>query len=203
MKNSFMKALDGIAGIENLKTLGFIGGDGQKTLSDPFVKRAGFGIEAIRRFAGVSPSGESGLRFIDRQVEQQGQVWGKSVGGERDERFDNGEVGLSAMALIGAGRIGEAVTDDDPTPFERGADARGDVLRAVGGEKKGFSAVGERFVGAGIEQEAPDFDAHVRTAGFTGQNDFAAFGPQSFKKFDGLGRFPTAVNAFERDEKTA
>lgn len=198
-----MKTFDGCAGVDDLKAVGFAVGDGQKPLSDAFVKRGGFGIETIRRLAGVSPPGEPGLRFRDRKVEQQGQVRGKSVGGERDERFDDGEVGQSAMALIGARRIGEAVTDDDPAPFERGTDARGDVLRAVGGEKKGFGPVGERFVGAGIEQEASDFDAHVRAAGFAGQNDFATFGPQSFKKFDGLGRFPTAVNAFERDEKTA
>lgn len=200
-----MKAFDGRAGVKYLKTLGFTGGDGQKSLSDALVKGRAFGVEPGGRFAFgfTASSGEPGLGFLDRQIEQQREVRGKTVGGERDQRFDDGEVGLASVALIGAGRIGEAVADDDAAPVERGADARCDVLRAVGGEKEGFGPVGERFLGAGIQQEASDFGAHGGAAGFPGQDDLPVPGSQSFKKFDGLGRFPTAVNAFKRDEKTA
>jgi hypothetical protein len=200
-----MKTFDGCAGVDDLKAVGFTSRDGQKTLSDTLMKSRTFSVEPGRGFAFgfTAPSGEPVLRFLDRKVKQQGEIRGKAVGGERNQRFDDGVVGLSAVALIGTGRIGEAVADDDAASFEDGTDERRDVLRSIGGEKKGLGAVGERFVSARVKQQAPNFDAHIRAAGFTGQNDIVTIGAQSFKKFDGLSRFPRAVNTFERDEKTA
>jgi hypothetical protein len=76
---------------------------------------------------------------------------------------------LAAASLVGFGRIGEAIAEDDFAGVEGGLDDFGDGLGAVG-EHEGHFCHGREAGGAGVEDEGADAVAGDGAAGLAEEN---------------------------------
>ena len=111
---------------------------------------------------------------------------------------DDGVGKAAARALIGDGRVGVAIREDDVARLERGADERAYVLRAVGGVEEKF---GERvYLLLCVEHELADARAERRAAGLARRDDLAAAQAQLAGEHAQLCGLAAPVDALEGDE---
>ena len=106
----------------------------------------------------------------------------------------------AAIALVGDGRIGEAVRQNDAAPGQRGKDQLVHILRAAGKHEQKFGG-GCEFLVRGIEQNAADLLADAPAAGLRGFDYCLPVRAEAFGEHAHLGRFAAAVEAFEGDEE--
>ena len=95
------------------------------------------GFETIRPCP-AAPRDGAGEALFGRQIEHQGQVG--PVGADDDllQPVDQARRRPPRRALIGAGGIREAITDDPGASVERGADEMVDMVDAGGGKGDGL-----------------------------------------------------------------
>ena len=103
---------------------------------------------------------------VRRQVEQERHVRPLFAGGEAVDDIDHRRVEPPRHALVNGGRIQEAVAHHDAPARQRGVDRFAHQLRAARGEKQEFCFGRHAPVRRGTPQQAADFLAQRRAAGF-------------------------------------
>ena len=108
------------------------------------------------------------------EVEEQGEVRSDAARGEGVEIANRLEVHAPAPALVGQGRVGVAVRDDDGAALERRPDDLGHVLLARRHEEERLC---QRRRRSGLLLEEPaDGGAQTGAVRLAGQNHFEAAG---------------------------
>src|SRR5262245_39882221 len=96
-------------------------------------------VEALKPVGGGRTGGGPRQPDLDRQIEDQSEIGGKAVEGETVQGGEIIEYQVPAVALIGEGRIGEAV-GDHPYPLrQRRLDHSGYMIASGGDQQQGLS----------------------------------------------------------------
>src|SRR5690242_11459205 len=106
----------------------------------------------------------------------------------------------TAVALVGHGRVGEAVGEHYLTCLERGLYALFDVLGA-GGEIEQDLGAGAELLICRIEEDGSDLAPDAGASGFGCLDHLASFGAEPLGEQAQLGGFAAAVGAFEVEEE--
>src|SRR5262249_10995832 len=128
------------------------GGEREEPAADALVEGKRLALEAIAR-AGASVRAREPVG--DRAVEQEGEGGPTPGARARIERAHRLAAEAAGVALVGEGRVREAVAEDDQTCVERGPDDLPHVLRAVRAVEEELGEWRQRG-GVGSEQEAAD-----------------------------------------------
>src|SRR5665213_2158741 len=105
-----------------------------------------------------------------------------------------------ARALIGNGRIREAIRDDDLALIEGRKNPLLDVLRPGCKHQQQLDNRSDLFVGW-VEQDAPDLLADGCAAGFHGFEHRPPLAAQTLRQHASLRAFAAAIGAFKSDEQ--
>ncbi len=142
-------------------------------------------------------------RFADleRDVEQEREVWAGAFDGKFYDRLDLREIELASVALVSRGRIVEAVAKDDLPGGQRGADDFADELSAAGVEKEQLGLGGHRVVGLAVLERVSDFLADGRAARLSQDARSTAQFAQPRAEQPDLRRFPASFGPLEGDEQ--
>lgn len=115
-----MNRFDALRSIYNFNSFRFSVGDSLKSMLDPLKKRT------VRLLEAVARSGSCGLTSLLTKLahlgwhtEEQGQVRARSAYGKINDRLDQAQIQLSAVALVCCGGVVETVTQHDLTGFKR------------------------------------------------------------------------------------
>src|SRR5207247_9201794 len=108
----------------------------------------------------------------------------------------------AAIALVGAGRVGESRTDHGPARGESGLDHLADELMARGIEQESVNdRVDLRPAGSGrSEEDVADALPEDRAAGLTGRDDRDAAGSERRLEAGRLGGLAGTLRSLEGDE---
>ena len=140
--------------------------------------------------------------FADRlgNFQEHCQIRARVADGEIDDVLHGLQIELSTVALIRGGGIVEAVTDDDLTAREGGADDFADELGATGVHEQQLGLAGHGRVGVAVLERVADFLADGRAAGFA--EDLHRVSPllQSLDQQRQLRAFARAFVALKCDE---
>ena len=109
---------------------------------------------------------------------------------------------LAAAALVGLGRVGKAVAEDDLPGLQSGLDHLGDGLGAVG-EHQRHLGHRRQTRGARVQHQRADAVAGRRAARLAGHQGGMAALLQPCGQAVDLRGFAGTIQAFERDKETA
>src|SRR5215217_116588 len=180
--------------------LGMGGRDLPKSLPERLVEGLALRLETIGPLLGrfiASPS--SAQAQIGRDVEDNGEIrlglsYDHSIQGSEDPRINFAE-----CALVGAGRIGEAVAEDVDTLIQGRPDQVFEMVQARRVEKERLPRR-TKIPGPTAEECQADFLRFRRSARLTGHDNGVAQAGQTSPQPVDLSRFPGPLPAFERDE---
>ncbi len=201
LPNGFLNDFNRTLGIEDVEAFWFGGGHGQIGLSNAFVEIVPFRVEAVG--TGL-PVAKARLANLDREIEEQRQIGNHPSRGNPYQVVDENGIVAAGISLIGAGRIGEPVAENQfPTVHPR-TDNRFDVLGAVGGVQQRLGQRCRNGVGSvmGFEEQTANREAERRSAGFAGFTDGVPHLSQALGEKPKLRGFSASVDSFEGDEKT-
>ena len=119
---------------------------------------------------------------------------------EAGERAKAVEIRAVPVALVGEGRVEEAVREDDRSRREGRADHVPHVLRPRGGEEEGLRLGRERDL-LGMEEDIADPLGERRAPRLAGEQDLAAARTERLREPRRLGGLADSLAAFEREEE--
>ena len=200
----FVDLVDGeVAGDED-DAVGFAGGDFAVLLPDAAVEgvllllEAVFVLAGLGFVAGVAAAG-AGQAGVEGGQQQESEVGLKIAANQAVQVENYSRTELAAAALVGFGRVGEAVAEDHFSGVESGLDDFGDGLGAVAEHERHFGHGGEAG-GAGVEKNFADAVAGRGSAGLAGDDGLEAALLKPEGQALDLGGLAGTVKAFERDE---
>ena len=156
-------------------------------------------IHALIPILRPGPAGGPGKPLLNRQIEDQGQRGLQPIDDRPAERTDEIPIEAMTIALIGQGRIGEAVAQDPLAVLQRGPHRRAQVLVAGGIVQQCLRRAVPAF-GRTFDQKRADHLGARRAPRFAGRHDFAAAGLEPGFQLLQLGRLPRAFAALQGDE---
>ena len=166
-------------------------------MADTLVEGERLVLEAVAR-PGASARAREPVG--DRAVEQEGEARPHPAARARVERAHRLEVEAARVALVGEGRIREAVAEDDLPRVERGPDDLTHVLRAVRAVEEELGERRQRG-GVGAEQEAANGGPGRRAARLARLEHAAAARAEVLGEVPQVGRLAGALDALEGDEQ--
>src|SRR5277367_2994687 len=177
-------------------------GDCEKTVAHLAMELCPLAFEAIGAAAcPLGPRTSSVETSFDFQIEHDCQIGRDIVGREPVQLAEQLEIEAAAVTLVRGGRIGIAIGNNYFAGGQRGPEFFAHVLRAVGQHQQQFSSDVQRD--GGIEKNRANRFAGARAARLM-RDRYAASGcAQRVAENRGLRRFPAALDAFERNKKTA
>lgn len=205
--NALMDLVDPLIPFNGHDTLRFAGGNFPVLVINPPVEQLVLALKAVfvralsTAGAGVAAAG-SVKRAVKVRQQEKSKVGLKISAKVGMELKNNFAAKLAASALVGFGRVGEAVTQDNVAAIKRGQDDLRYRLRTV---REHETQLGSRRKGsgAGIEQEGADAVTDGGSAGLTGGRN----GPPmllkpicQLAKLSGLAR---SVEPLEGDKESA
>ena len=151
----------GPARVDHDAAQGLAAGDVEKTLAQAPVKRQVHALVAVLARRPVRGARSPDFR---RQVEDQGQIGREITDGQPVKGFDRGTFETLAVALVGQGRIGEAVGDHPATGLKGGPHRPHQV---VAPRREVQQGLGERIPAAdvAVDQQLADLLGAGRAAG--------------------------------------
>jgi hypothetical protein len=191
--------------------MGFACCDGLVGGVDALVEVVTFALEAVfvgamfRRVSCVAAAG-SMQRCGEIGQKQDGQIRQQVVADCAVQCKDAVAAEFAAGALVGFGRVGVAVAEDDGAGGERGLNDLGDGLGAVGeheGELSQRCDAAERCFGFRVQKNGADAVAESGAAWVAQGDDGAALRGQGFGEAPELGGLAGAIEALEGDKKAA
>src|SRR5271170_3910137 len=189
-------------GVEHDDASGLSFCDREKAVAHLAMELGALAFEAIGAAAGALGPRASALEArLDRQIEHDCQIGRHVVGSEPVQFAEQLEIEAAAVALVSGGRIGIAIGNHYFAGSQRGPKFFAHVLRAVGQHQQQFSGNVERD--RGIEKNRANRFAGARAAGLMRDRYGASGLAQRVAENRGLRRFPAALDAFERNKKTA
>jgi len=177
-------------------TRAVFGGDPAEALAKPLMESI---VEALKPVGGGRSGGDSRQPDLDRQIEDQSEIRGKAAEGEMVQGGERIKRNFPAVALVGEGRIGEAV-GDHPCPLrQRRLDQSGHMIAPGGDQQQGLP---DRIpaLALAFEQQSPDRFRTRRSAGLAGR---ASRNPRPRECGDeqpDLGRLAGALAPLDGDE---
>jgi len=117
------------AGVDHDAAKGLGSRDLEKALAQSRVKVPAHPLESGGAVWAASGAGKAN---VDRKIQDECEIWLEVSGDQFVERRERLPGQAAAVALVGHGRIGEAVADDPVTAIERGSDGF-DEMVAPGG----------------------------------------------------------------------
>ena len=173
--------------------------DLEKALAQPLVEFERHVLEAGLRAA---PRARPRQSFLRRQVQHEGERRLERAGDEKMELAQPVARHAATEALIGFGRIGEAVAQHDAARRERGPDGR-DEMAAPRRHHEQRLALAVPALGRAGEKEAPDLLGARRPARLARRQHILAAVPQRLREKRDLRRLAGALAALEGDEAAA
>ena len=152
----------------------------------------------LKAVPGATAGGTS-LGQVGVAVEQDGQVRQEALGGPEGEVTHLLGAQRSSRPLVGDRGVEVAVGQDDGAALKGGPHTGGDVVGAVGGVQEGLSTRGDVTT---VQEEAPDLDAELGAARFTGEDVVDVGGGQEVGEDADLRRLADTVASLEGDEQT-
>ena len=119
-------------------------GELQESLSNQAVKPYGFTVQPVLFALSPPPSGQADR---DRDIEQQGEIRVAAVRGDGVGGLKSFEIEPAGKPLIGEGRIGKPVAQDDCTALEGRRNEVRDVLASCREYQQGLGFGCNRFPG--------------------------------------------------------
>src|SRR5579883_1352179 len=136
-----MNLLRRLCGVDNLNAVRIAAGEGEEAFTDAVMELLGFEVEAGPGLAlAAFIVGEVGaaVNEFGVEVEQDGEVGDVALCGKQGETLNQRGIEAARVALVGNAGVEAAVGDDELACLQRGQDKRGEMLGAVGLEKKGL-----------------------------------------------------------------
>ncbi len=145
---------------------------------------------------GNLPSGTQ----LDRQVENQGQVGLEAAGGRLVDPGHHRQRQPTADGLIGERGQVEAVAEDDPSGFERGANHLPHDIRAGGGVVQKLSLRSPAAVG--VQQLLAERFGRGSAPRLAHHHRLVTRLPEPLGERPGQGTLPRPLGTFQHDEET-
>ena len=172
-------------------------GDLEEPGAHAVLERGALALHAVGPFAHGAAERLAGL-----QVEQQGSVGGQAAAGDGVDRAHRVAAEAPREALVGVGRVEEAVADDDGPAVEGRAHDLCDELGARRLEEEQLAGRVHRL-GLGVEQERADALAQGGAAGLAQADHLVPRRAQGVAQKRALGGLARAVDPLERHEHAA
>ncbi len=161
-------------------------GEPAKPVAHPFVEGDLFRLDPVEAGRGLGrrpgridtradrtdPFPDPTQADLSGQVEQDREVGDQGLGGPPRQRRDLVRPEPAPGALIGDGRVDEAVADHNRTPGQCRLDDPGDMLGAVRGVEQRLGARVQPY--RGVEQQVPQRSADGGPTRFAGDHNFAS-----------------------------
>ena len=188
-------------GVDQHAALRVFGGDLPVGVAQVLMEFEVFGLEPVRRAAAATRCGAL-QADLDGDVENDGQVRLEIADGDPLHGVEHAGRDLPQPALIGAGRIREAVAQHPGALAERGLDHGADMVVAGGREQQRLRIGPEQLAHARQHQMPDDFGAR-RSAGLAGDDGAQLCRVKTLGELLDLRGFSGALAAFKGDELPA
>src|SRR5437867_7587819 len=160
------------------------------------VKRQRLALEVVEM---APPDAPQSLRGIE--IEEQREVREDPAGRPHVQLADEVRIDTAAVALVGDGRVGVPVAEDDAATREPRPNLLRDVLLAGGHEQEDLD---ERLrLDAGALEQAAHGESEPRSVGLTGALNLPSLLTKPSLEAHHLGRLARPLDAFERDQDSA
>ena len=189
---------DGGGGVDQHAALRLRLRDLLKALAQSLVKIPAHLLEPV---SPTRPSTGSRKSNIDRQIEDQSEIWLEAAGDQGVERCQRLPGQAAAISLVGQGRIDKAVANYPIPAVERRPHGFDQVI-ATRRHHEERLALGVPALWRALDEQLTDFFSARRAPGLTRAQGHLPGLAQCIDQEFGLGRFPRTLAAFERDEST-